>query len=48
MRTLLVDDEELARIRLRELLGRHPEVEIVAEAENGVQALDLIRSVRPE
>ena len=31
MRVLILDDEELARARLRRLLGAHPDVEIVAE-----------------
>ena len=31
MRALIVDDEELARTVLRELLAAHPEVEIVGE-----------------
>jgi two-component system, LytTR family, response regulator len=31
VRVLIVDDEELARARLRRLLGAHPDVEIVAD-----------------
>ncbi|MCH9680631.1 MAG: LytTR family DNA-binding domain-containing protein [Deltaproteobacteria bacterium] len=33
-RVLLVDDESLARLRLRQLLSAHPELEIVAEADS--------------
>ena len=39
MRALLVDDEPLARSLLRELLGEHPEVEIVGEGANGFEAV---------
>ena len=33
LRVILVDDERLARQSMRQLLGKHPKVEIVAEAE---------------
>ena len=36
IRAAIVDDEELARTYLRELLADHPEVEIVAGLEEGV------------
>ena len=39
MRILIVDDEPLARERLRQLLGREPEVEIVGECGNGPAAI---------
>ena len=38
MRSLIVDDERLARQELRRLLGRHPEIEIVGEAASAQQA----------
>ena len=41
MRALIVDDEDLARAVLRELLAAHPEVEIVGEAGNGIEAVKL-------
>jgi two-component system LytT family response regulator len=42
-RTLIVDDEELARKRLRRLLVSFPEeIEIAGEAENGEKALEFI------
>ena len=43
IRTLLVDDEQPARERLRQLLAAHPEVEVVGEAEDGVQAAEQDR-----
>lgn len=43
LRTILVDDEPLARERLRLLLADDDEVEIVAECRNGREALEALR-----
>ena len=48
MTAILVDDEELARYELRRLLRKHPEVEIVGEAEDAEQALRMIAELRPD
>jgi Fe-S-cluster containining protein len=48
LRVLIVDDEELARKRARRLLSDIPDIEIVAEAENGDQALELISEILPD
>lgn len=48
MRALLVDDEDLARKVLRELLAAHPEVEIVGEANNGFAAVKMVEEVAPD
>jgi len=48
MRTLIVDDEPLARKVLREELELLPNIEIVGEAEAGETALDLIGSIHPD
>ena len=48
IRTLIVDDEPLARKRLRDLLARSRDCEIVGECANGVDALEAIRAHRPE
>jgi DNA-binding LytR/AlgR family response regulator len=48
MRVLLVDDEQPARERLRQLLAAHADVEIVGEAEDGLQAAELIATLEPE
>jgi two-component system LytT family response regulator len=48
IRTLLVDDERLARAELRRLLGAHPQVEIVAEAEHADAALAALDQHQPE
>jgi YesN/AraC family two-component response regulator len=44
LKTLIVDDEPIARNILREALDSIPDVEIVAEADNGVKALEDIKA----
>lgn len=48
MRALIVDDERLARVELRRLLGAHPEVEIVGEARHAEEARTLIAELDPD
>lgn len=48
IRTLLVDDEPLAREGLRVRLERQPDVEIVGEAVDGVAAIDAIQALAPD
>jgi two-component system LytT family response regulator len=48
VRALIVDDEPLARTRLRALLQQETEVEIVGEAETVHAGLDLIDRTRPD
>lgn len=42
-RVAVVDDEPHARTAIRLLLSRHPEVEVVAECENGMEAAEVLR-----
>jgi two-component system LytT family response regulator len=46
-KTIIIDDEELARQRLKRLLSAYPEINIIAEAENGADGLKLIESLAP-
>jgi two-component system, LytTR family, response regulator len=48
MKTLIVDDEPIARRVLREELEAFREIEIVGEAENGKQALRQIAELNPD
>ena len=47
VRTVIVDDEPLARRRIRTILAKQPGVEIVAEASNGTTAVAAIMEQRP-
>ena len=48
IRTLIVDDEPLARSNLSVLLRRDPQIEIVSECGSGAEALVEIRGARPD
>ncbi len=47
-KALLVDDEELARKLLREMLSSHSEIEIVAECANGMEAVKAAAELSPD
>ena len=48
LRVLVVDDEEPARLVLRELLAAHADVAIVGEARTGVEALQQAQRTHPD
>jgi two-component system, LytTR family, response regulator len=48
IRALIVDDEPIARRRIRRLLGGEPDVTIVGECGDGRAAIDAIRAERPD
>jgi len=48
LRALVVDDEPIARRRLKALLKAEPGVDVVGEAEDGESALAAIRRLRPD
>src|SRR5947209_20037599 len=48
MRVLLIDDEPLARQRLRALLEAEPDLEVAGECADGRQAVDAIRAHKPD
>jgi len=47
-RVVTVDDEELARQVLREFLAADPEIEIVAECANGLEAVKAVQERQPD
>ncbi len=48
IKVLLVDDQSLIRQGLRALLELEPDIEIVGEAENGEQAINLVAELQPD
>jgi two-component system LytT family response regulator len=48
IRTLIVDDEQLARASLRVLLGADPEIDLVGECDSGADAVTAIAARAPE
>ncbi len=48
VRTVIADDERLARQKLLILLESEPQVKVVAECQDGRQAVSAIRSFRPD
>jgi two-component system, LytTR family, response regulator len=48
MTAMIVDDEELARKLLREMLAAHPEIEIIAECANGFEAVKAAAQTKPD
>ena len=48
IRILLADDHKLLREGLRSLLAKEPDVEVVAEAENGRTAVRLVSELKPD
>lgn len=48
VRVLIVDDEALARQRVRRLLQNEADVEVVGEAETGHEAVAMIRELQPD
>jgi two-component system, LytTR family, response regulator len=48
IRVLIVDDETLARQRLRRLVQAEPDASVVGECRDGREAVDAIRAARPD
>ena len=48
IRVLIADDQQLVRSGLRALLERDPEMTVVAEAADGLEAVRLAATVRPD
>ena len=48
IKTIIVDDEPLARRGLRQMLAPHNDFTVIAEARNGVEAISAVRSLDPD
>ncbi|MBA9076535.1 LytR/AlgR family response regulator transcription factor [Rufibacter quisquiliarum] len=48
MRICIIEDSRLARLELKHLLGKFPELELIGEAENAEEGLALIEELRPD
>lgn len=47
IRTLIVDDEPLARATIAELLRNDPEISVLGECGSGTEAIEVIKACRP-
>jgi YesN/AraC family two-component response regulator len=47
-RVLIADDSEAVRNALSSLIARLPGIEIVGTARNGIEALDVLRKLKPD
>jgi len=48
IRVLIVDDEHLVRGGLKMILDAQPDIDVVGEAEDGVQAVSAAKTLRPD
>lgn len=48
IKTIIADDEVLARQKLRQLLHDDPDVEILGEGANALETIDLVRHTHPD
>ena len=48
LRVILADDHHLVRQGIRSLLEKADDIEIIAEAENGQEAINLVRNLTPD
>jgi two-component system LytT family response regulator len=45
---LVIDDEDLARLVLREFIQTHPEIQVLAECANGFEAVKAVAEHKPD
>ncbi|WP_298288594.1 LytTR family DNA-binding domain-containing protein [uncultured Lutibacter sp.] len=48
LKTLIIDDEALARLRLKNLIDEIPQLDLLGECENGQEAIDSINNLVPD
>lgn len=47
-KTILIEDERLAREELKSLLKDYHEIEVIGEAKNGEEGLQMVKSLKPD
>ena len=48
IRTIIIDDEKLARNIIKNYINEHPEIELIAECANGFDGIEAINKMKPE
>ena len=48
IRVVIADDHTIMRVGIRNILSRSSEIEVVGEASNGAEAIELIDNLHPE
>jgi len=48
IKILLVEDQKLMRVGLKSLFEEHPELEIIAEAQSGKEAIEAYKTIHPD
>ncbi len=48
LKAVIVDDETIARIGIRSLLSREPDIDVIAECRNGAEALEAVTAHKPD
>lgn len=48
IKVLIVDDSAFMRNILERMIKTHPDMEVIGKAENGLEAIDLVKSVKPD
>lgn len=48
IRTLIVDDEQIARSRIRKLVDKDPDIDLIGECGNGSEAVTIIKEKKPD
>lgn len=47
-KTIIIDDERLARTELRSILNEYSEIDVIDEAQNGDEGIEKINSLQPD
>jgi DNA-binding NarL/FixJ family response regulator len=48
LRVVVADDQKLVRAGFGMILGAQPDIEVVGEAEDGAEAIRVVRAARPD